>query len=29
MGGSLNLSLKSSSLFRLEEFWPGPPGKFE
>ena len=29
MGGGLNLSLKSSSLFRLEEFWPGPPGKFE
>jgi Flp pilus assembly protein TadG len=29
MGGSLNLSLKSSSLFRLEEFWPGPPNTFE
>ena len=29
MGGSLNLSLKSSSLFRLEEFWPGPPSTFE
>ena len=29
MGGNLNLSLKSSSLFRLEEFWPGPPGTFE
>ncbi len=29
MGGGLNLSLKSSSLFRLEEFWPGPPNTFE
>ncbi len=29
MGGGLNLSLKSSSLFRLEEFWPGPPSTFE
>lgn len=29
MGGRLDLSLKSSSLFRLEEFWPGPPSTFE
>lgn len=29
MGGGLNLSLKSSAFFRLEEFYPGPPGKFE
>jgi len=29
MGGGLNLSLKSSAFFRLEEFYPGPPGQFE
>ncbi len=29
MGGGLNLSLKASAFFRLEEFYPGPPGKFE
>jgi hypothetical protein len=29
MGGGLNLTLKSSAFFRLEEFYPGPPGKFE
>ena len=29
MGGGLNLSLKSSAFFRLEEFYPGPPGRFE
>jgi hypothetical protein len=29
MGGSLNLSLKASAFFRLEEFYPGPPGQFE
>lgn len=29
MGGGLNLSLKASAFFRLEEFYPGPPGQFE
>ena len=29
LGGGLNLTLKSSAFFRLEEFYPGPPGKFE
>ncbi len=29
MGGGLSLQLKSSAFFRLEEFYPGPPGKFE
>lgn len=29
LGGPLNLSLQSSAFFRLEEFYPGPPGKFE
>ena len=29
MGGGLNLTLKSSTFFRLEEFYPGPPGTFE
>ncbi len=29
MGGGLNLTLKSSAFFRLEEFYPGPPGRFE
>lgn len=29
MGGGLNLELKSSALFRLEQFWGGPPGGFE
>ena len=29
MGGGLNPTLKSSAFFRLEEFYPGPPGRFE
>lgn len=29
MGGGMNLTLKSSAFFRLEEFYPGPPGRFE
>ena len=29
MGGGLQLDLKSSAFFRLEEFYPGPPGTFE
>jgi hypothetical protein len=29
MGGGLNLELKSSAFFRLEEFYPGPPETFE
>ena len=29
MGGGLNLSLKSSAFFRLEDFFPGPPERFE
>jgi hypothetical protein len=29
MGGGLNLTLRSSAFFRLEEFYPGPPGTFE
>ena len=29
MGGGLNLDLKASAFFRLEEFYPGPPGKME
>jgi hypothetical protein len=29
MGGGLNLDLKSSAFFRLEQFYPGPPDKFE
>jgi hypothetical protein len=27
MGGRLELSLQSSAFFRLEEFYPGPPGE--
>jgi hypothetical protein len=26
MGGGMNLDLRSSAHFRLERFWPGPPG---
>lgn len=29
MGGRPSLSLKSSAFFRLEQFYPGPPGRFE
>jgi hypothetical protein len=29
MGGGLNLELKSAAFFRLEQFYPGPPDKFE
>ena len=29
MGGGMNLSLKASAFFRLEQFYPGPPGAFE
>lgn len=29
MGGGMDLHLKSSALFRLEQFWPGEPGTFE
>ncbi len=29
MGGGLSLDLRSSAFFRLEEFYPGPPGTFE
>lgn len=29
MGGGMNLDLKASAFFRLEQFWPGPPGAFE
>jgi len=29
MGGGLQLELKSSAFFRLEQFYPGPPDKFE
>ena len=29
MGGGLQLDLKSSAFFRLEEFYPGPPGEVE
>lgn len=29
MGGPLNLTLKASAFFRLEQFYPGPPDTFE
>jgi len=29
MGGGMNLSLNSSAFFRLEQFYPGPPGIWE
>lgn len=29
MGGGMNLELRSSAFFRLEEFHPGPPDTFE
>ena len=29
MGGGLDLELKSSAFFRLEQFYPGPPDTFE
>lgn len=29
MGGGLRLDLRASAFFRLEDFFPGPPGKFE
>lgn len=29
MGGGMNLTLRASAFFRLERFWPGPPGGME
>lgn len=29
MGGSMNLTLPASAFFRLEQFQPGPPDRFE
>jgi hypothetical protein len=29
MGGGMQLDLRSSAFFRLEQFYPGPPDKFE
>ncbi|MDR7427993.1 MAG: TadE/TadG family type IV pilus assembly protein [Armatimonadota bacterium] len=29
MGGRVNLTLRASAFFRLERFWPGPPGGME
>lgn len=29
MGGGMNLDLRASAFFRLEEFYPGPPDMFE
>ena len=29
LGAAPQVQLKASAFFRLEEFWPGPPGRFE
>ena len=29
MGGGMQLDLRASAFFRLEEFYPGPPAQFE